>query len=112
MRKINPGISSQPQPGDLCRNVTFSGLCMLQEKSRAIFSRRFRTETLRRAICPQDLTKLWLGHSKETETDFWPPGSAQRFAWRCDWAEKIGTRFSLLRATWGYNVVQINVKVA
>jgi len=32
--------------------------------------RRFRTETSRRARVPEDLTKLWLGHSKESVTDF------------------------------------------
>ena len=36
--------------------------------------RRFRTETLRRARVPEDLTKLWLGHSKETVTDFYAGG--------------------------------------
>jgi integrase len=36
--------------------------------------RRFRTETLRRARVPEDLTKLWLGHSKETITDYYAGG--------------------------------------
>jgi hypothetical protein len=36
--------------------------------------RRFRTETLRRARVPEDLTKLWLGHSKQTVTDFYAIG--------------------------------------
>ncbi|HEX9234112.1 MAG TPA: site-specific integrase [Candidatus Acidoferrum sp.] len=36
--------------------------------------RRFGTETLRRARAPEDLTKLWLGHSKESVTDFYAGG--------------------------------------
>jgi integrase len=36
--------------------------------------RRFRTETLRRARVPEDLTKLWLGHSKNTVTDLYRQG--------------------------------------
>jgi integrase len=36
--------------------------------------RRFRTETLRRARVPEDLTRLWLGHSKASLTDFYAQG--------------------------------------
>jgi hypothetical protein len=37
--------------------------------------RRFKTGTLRRARTPEDLTKLWLGHSKkESTTDFYADG--------------------------------------
>jgi len=32
--------------------------------------RRFRTETLRRERVPENLTRLWLGHAKQTVTDF------------------------------------------
>lgn len=44
--------------------------------------RRFRTETLRRARVPEDLTKLWLGHSKESVTDFYAGGLQNDLAWR------------------------------
>jgi len=44
--------------------------------------RRFRTETLRRARVPEDLTKLWLGHSKQTVTDLYASGLEKDEAWR------------------------------
>ena len=75
--------------------------------------RRFRTERLRRARVPEDLTKLWLGHSKETETDFYALGLQKDLPWRREWAEKVGPGFSLLGLLGLQNVVQIdNVKVA
>jgi len=36
--------------------------------------RRFRNQVLRRARVPEDLVKLWLGHSKQTMTDLYADG--------------------------------------
>jgi hypothetical protein len=36
--------------------------------------RRFRAETLRMACVPEDLTALWLGHTKKIVTDFYAGG--------------------------------------
>jgi integrase len=58
--------------------------------------RRFRTETLRRARVPEDLTKLWLGHSKQTVTDFYAIGLQKDEAWRREWCERAGLGFSLV----------------
>ena len=57
--------------------------------------RRFRTEVLRRARVPEDLVRLWLGHSKESITDFYADGLKNDAAWRREWAEKAGLGFSL-----------------
>ena len=57
--------------------------------------RRFGTETLRRARVPEDLTKLWLGHSKESVTDFYAGGLQNDLAWRQEWCERAGLGFSL-----------------
>jgi len=56
--------------------------------------RRFRTETLRRVRVPEDLVKLWLGHSKESVTDFYAGGLQNDIAWRQEWAERAGLGFS------------------
>jgi hypothetical protein len=37
---------------------------------------------LRRARVPEDLTTLWLGHSKKTVTDFYASGLHKDEAWR------------------------------
>jgi integrase len=58
--------------------------------------RRFRTETLRRARVPEDLTRLWLGHSKQSVTDFYAGGLEKDEAWRRDWCERAGVGFSLV----------------
>jgi integrase len=58
--------------------------------------RRFRTETLRRARVPEDLTKLWLGHSKQTVTDFYAIGLQKDEAWRREWCERAGLGFPLI----------------
>lgn len=57
--------------------------------------RRFRTETPRRARVPEDLTKLWLGHSKESVTDFYAGGLQNDLAWRQEWCERAGLGFGL-----------------
>lgn len=57
--------------------------------------RRFRTETLRRARVPEDLTKLWLGHSKHGITDLYASGLEKDEAWRREWCERAGLGFSL-----------------
>jgi len=58
--------------------------------------RRFRTETLRRTRVPEDLTRLWLGHSKQTVTDFYAGGLEKDVAWRREWCERAGLGFSLV----------------
>jgi integrase len=58
--------------------------------------RRFRTETLRRARVPEDLTRLWLGHSKQSVTDLYAAGLANDEAWRREWCERAGLGFSLV----------------
>jgi integrase len=58
--------------------------------------RRFRTETLRRARAPEELIKLWLGHSKQTVTDFYAIGLEKDEAWRREWCERAGLGFSLV----------------
>ena len=58
--------------------------------------RRFRTETLRRARVPEDLIKLWLGHSKQTVTDLYAGGLERDEAWRREWCERAGLGFSLV----------------
>ena len=57
--------------------------------------RRFRTETLRRAQVPEDLTKMWLGHSKSSVTDFYAGGLSKDLAWRREWCDRVGLGFSL-----------------
>ena len=75
--------------------------------------RRFRTETLRRARVPEDLTKLWLGHSKQTVTDFYASGLEKDEAWRREWCDRAGLGFSLVGLLGLQNVVKIDsVKAA
>ena len=57
--------------------------------------RRFRTETLRRARVPEDLIRLWLGHAKQTVTDFYAAGLENDEAWRREWCDRAGLGFSL-----------------
>jgi integrase len=57
--------------------------------------RRFRTETLRRARVPEDLTRLWLGHANQSITDLYAEGLQRDAAWRREWCEKAGLGFSL-----------------
>ncbi len=57
--------------------------------------RRFRTETLRRARVPEDLTTLWLGHAKKTETDYYASGLQKDMEWRRQWCETAGLGFGL-----------------
>jgi integrase len=67
--------------------------------------RRFRTETLRRARVPEDLIKLWLGHSKSTVTDFYASGLSKDLAWRREWCDRVGLGFSLVGLLGLQNVV-------
>jgi len=67
--------------------------------------RRFRTETLRRALVPEDLIKLWLGHSKNTVTDFYAGGLSKDLAWRLEWCDRVGLGFSLVGLQGLQNVV-------
>jgi len=75
--------------------------------------RRFRTETLRRVRVPEDLTTMWLGHSKKTVTDFYASGLQEDMAWRRKWCKKVGLGFSLFGLLGLQNVVAIDsVRVA
>jgi integrase len=75
--------------------------------------RRFRTESLRRARVPEDLIKLWLGHSKDTVTDFYASGLSKDLAWRREWCDRVGLGFSLVGLLGLQNVVPIDsAKVA
>jgi integrase len=67
--------------------------------------RRFRTETLRRARVPEDLIKLWLGHSKSTVTDFYAGGLSKDLAWRLEWCDRVGLGFSLVGLLGLQNVI-------
>jgi hypothetical protein len=58
--------------------------------------RRFRTETLVRACMPEDLTKLWLGHSTKTITDSYALGLQKDEEWRRKWCKKAGPGLSLV----------------
>ena len=69
--------------------------------------RRFRTETLRRARVPEDLIRLWLGHSKQSVTDLYASGLERDEAWRREWCERAGLGFSLVGLLGLQNVVQI-----
>ncbi len=69
--------------------------------------RRFRTETLRRARVPEDLTRLWLGHSKQSVTDFYAGGLEKDEAWRREWCERAGLGFYLVGLLGLQNAVQV-----
>jgi integrase len=57
--------------------------------------RRFRTETLRRAGVPEDLIGLWLGHAPKSVTDLYASGLKNDRAWRREWCDRVGLRFSV-----------------
>ena len=57
--------------------------------------RRFRTETLRQARAPEDLTALWLGHAPRSVTDLYALGLQSNEAWRREWCDRAGLGFSL-----------------
>jgi integrase len=69
--------------------------------------RRFRTETLRRARVPEDLIRLWLGHSKQSVTDLYASGLERDEARRWEWCERAGLGFSVVGLLGLQNVVQI-----
>ena len=69
--------------------------------------RRFRTETLRRVRVPEDLTRLWLGHAKQSVTDFYAGGLENDGAWRREWCERAGLGFSLVGLLGLQNAVQV-----
>lgn len=69
--------------------------------------RRFRTEVLRRARVPEDLIKMWLGHARETVTDFYAGGLKNDSAWRREWTGRVGLGFSMNGLLGLHNVVNI-----
>jgi integrase/recombinase XerD len=86
-----PTASGKP----MCQRNVLRALHATGKKIGLHSFRRFRTETLRRARVPEDLTKLWLGHSKESVTDFYAGGLQNDLAWRQEWCERAGLGFSL-----------------
>jgi hypothetical protein len=75
---------------------------------RASFRLREKTR-----VPPRDLTRLWLGHSKESVTDYYAGGLKNDSAWRQEWAERVGLGFSLNGLLGLQNVVPIDsAKVA
>jgi integrase len=57
--------------------------------------RRFRTETLRRARVPEDLIRIWLGHSCKSVTDLYAGGLEHDEEWRREWCDTVGMGFGL-----------------
>src|SRR5215470_15835241 len=55
--------------------------------------RRYRTDVLRRAGCPEDLIKLWLGHAGASVTDAYARGLRGDINWRRQWCERVGLGF-------------------
>jgi hypothetical protein len=45
---------------------------------------------------PEDLIKLWLGHSKKSVTDFYAGGLEKDEAWRREWCERAGLGLPLV----------------
>jgi hypothetical protein len=78
---------------DRYNNETSFELCT--QPARKSGFRRFRMETLRRSRAPRDLTRLWLGHSKQSITDFYG-GLERDEAWRRECCERAGLGFSLV----------------
>jgi integrase len=58
--------------------------------------RRYRAEVLRRAGCPSDLEKQWLGHAPGTVTDLYSLGLRNDVARRKEWAERVGIGIAYL----------------
>lgn len=69
--------------------------------------RRFRAAQLRKERVPEDLLKLWLGHSL-TLTDNYASQLREDVAFRQQWAERAGLGFSLVSNV-SKNVVSIEV---
>ncbi len=69
--------------------------------------RRFRTETLRRVRVPEDLIKLWLGHSKQSVTDLYARGLEKDEAWRQEWCDRAGLGFMLVGLLGLQNAVEV-----
>ena len=57
--------------------------------------RRYRTEVLRRAGCPEDLVRMWLGHASESITDWYALGLRNDEARRKEWCARVGLGFDL-----------------
>jgi integrase len=57
--------------------------------------RRFRVATLRKARCPEDLIKIWIGHAPTTVTDLYASGLIEDHEWRREWCDKVGLGFQM-----------------
>jgi integrase len=86
-----PTASGKP----MCQRNVLRALHATGKKIGLHALRRFRAETVRRARVPEDLIKLWLGHSKESVADFYAGGLQNDLAWRQEWCERVGLGFSL-----------------
>ncbi len=61
----------------------------------------------------RQLTKLWLGQSKQTVIDYYPSGLSKDLVWQQEWCKRVGLGFSLVGLHRLQNVVPIDgVKVA
>lgn len=58
--------------------------------------RRYRAEVLRRAACPEDLVRLWLGHASGSITDMYALGLRNDVVRRKEWAERVGIGIAYL----------------
>jgi hypothetical protein len=63
----------------------------------ALFLRtKLRQTKSRRGRVPEDLIRLWLGHAKQSITDFYAGGLEKDEAWRREWCEHAGLGFSIV----------------
>lgn len=76
--------------------------------------RRYRTEVLRRAGCPEDLVRMWLGHAPTSVTDMYALGLLNDESRRREWCERVGLGFNLLGiwATWATNPLKILSRIS
>jgi hypothetical protein len=61
---------------------------------------RFRAQTLRRARVPEGLTMLWLGHSRQSVTDFYASGLQKDAVWRREMVRQGWLGLFAIWATW------------
>lgn len=110
-RRENRAISSARQRNPLSKRNALRRLHATKKIGFHAF-RRFRTEVLRRARVPEDLLRLWLGHSKESVTDFYADGLKNDSAWRKEWTARAGLGFSVVGLHGLQNAVSADVEKA
>ena len=52
-------------------------------------------ETVRRALVPEDIIGLWLGHTPKSVTDPYANGLQHDLAWRRESCDSVGLGFSI-----------------